>query len=74
VQAHIEPGVIPDTVRARLMSVRAYDAKDLMSDATVCAGNDAAAAIQQMFANGHVAYIHLHNANRGCFSCAVKRA
>lgn len=74
VQAHIAPGVIPDYVRTRLISVRAYDAMDLMSDATVCAGDEAAAVIQRMFANDKIAYIHLHNANRGCFSCLVRRA
>jgi len=74
VQARAEPGVIPDYVRTRLLSVRAYDFKHLMIDALVCAGTEAAAAIQKMFANDAVAYIHLHNANRGCFSCAVHRA
>lgn len=74
VQAHIAPGVIPDYVGTRLISVRAYDAMDLMTDATVCEGNDAAAVIQTMFENDTIAYIHLHNANRGCFSCLVRRA
>jgi hypothetical protein len=73
VQARVEPGVVPDYVRARLISVRAYDSQHLMSDALVCAGSDAAAAIQKMFGRDDVAYIHLHNANRGCFSCAVNR-
>jgi hypothetical protein len=73
VQAHVEPGVVPDYVRTRLISVRAYDTQHLMSDALVCAGADAAAAIQRMFGRDDVAYIHLHNANRGCFSCAVNR-
>src|ERR1700675_4494312 len=72
-QAHVEPGVVPDYVRTRLISVRAYDTQHLMSDALVCAGSDAAAAIQKMFGRDDVAYIHLHNANRGCFSCAVNR-
>jgi hypothetical protein len=44
-----------------------------MTDATVCDGNDAASAIQQMFSDVNVAYIHLHNAKRGCFSCLVNR-
>lgn len=74
VQARIEPGVIPDYVRIRLLSVRAYDAGHLMTDATVCPGAEAATAIQKMFSSDEVAYIHLHNANRGCFSCAVHRA
>jgi hypothetical protein len=73
-QASVEPGAIPDYVRTHHMSVRAYDGRNFMTDALVCAGSDAAAAIQKMFSRAEVAYIHLHNANRGCFSCAVHRA
>jgi hypothetical protein len=73
-QANIDHGVIPDYVRSRLISVRAYDANDLMADALVCAGADSAAAIEKFFDNDTIAYIHLHNAHRGCFSCAVNRA
>jgi hypothetical protein len=73
VQAQVEPGVVPDYVRTRLISVRAYDTQHLMTDALVCAGSDAAAAIQKTFGRDDVAYIHLHNANRGCFSCAAHR-
>jgi hypothetical protein len=43
------------------------------TDAGVCQGNYAAAAIQKMLADDAVAYIHLHNANRGCFSCTAVR-
>jgi Protein of unknown function (DUF1203) len=63
-----------DYVRRRLMSVRAYDDAGQMADATVCDGSDAASAIQTMFSNNRVAYIHLHNAKRGCFSCLVNRS
>jgi hypothetical protein len=73
VQAHIEPGVIPDYVGTRLISARAYDKAHLMTDAVVCAGSDTAAAIQKMFSTDEVEYIHLHNAKRGCFSCTVNR-
>jgi len=72
-QASIEPGVIPDYVARRLISVRAYDGDDWMTDAAVCPGAEVAAAILRLFADSSVAYIHLHNANRGCFSCAVRR-
>jgi hypothetical protein len=74
VQASIESGVIPDYVGSRLMSVRAYDEAHLMTEAVVCAGGDTAAVIRKMFSGDDVAYIHLHNASRGCFSCAVNRA
>jgi len=70
----LDAGVIPDYVRIRQMSVRAYDASHLMIDAAVCEGEDAAPAILRMFDNAAVAYIHLHNAKRGCFSCRVDRA
>ena len=34
---------------------------------------EAGAVIERLFEDTGVAYIHLHNANRGCFSCAVQR-
>jgi hypothetical protein len=71
--AHLEAGVVPDYVRTRLISVRAYDQAHSMTDALVCDGTGVRAAILAMFAREDVAYIHLHNANRGCFSCAVLR-
>jgi Protein of unknown function (DUF1203) len=72
--AQLDAGVVPDYVRARLISVRAYDSAHLMTDALVCEGTGVGDAIQTMFAHEEVAYIHLHNAKRGCFSCAVLRA
>jgi hypothetical protein len=74
VPARVDACVVPDYVRTRLISVRAYDAGHLMTDATVCPGTEVSTAIQKMLAGDQVAYIHLHNANRGCFSCAVVRA
>jgi Protein of unknown function (DUF1203) len=73
-QANIGAGVVPDYVRTRLISVRAYDEGHLMTDAVTCAGTDAGAAILHMLASKEVAYVHLHNANRGCFSCTAVRA
>jgi hypothetical protein len=73
VQCVVEPGIIPDYVRTRLMSVRAYDSKHQMIDAAVCPGNETNRAVDEMFSRAEAAYIHLHNAKRGCFSCAVRR-
>jgi Protein of unknown function (DUF1203) len=72
--SQLDPGVIPNYVSLRQMSVRAYDAAHLMVDAAVCEGKDAAPTILRMFDDSDVAYIHLHNAKRGCFSCRVDRA
>ncbi len=65
---------IPDYVALRQISVRAYDAAHMMIDAAVCDGPDTASVIHGIFDNSQAAYIHLHNARRGCFSCRVERA
>lgn len=70
----LAPGELPPYITRRLISVRAYDDRDMMVDASVCDGPEVAADIMRKFADERVAYIHLHNANRGCFSCRVDRA
>jgi len=72
-QAMLAAGVVPPYVTMRLMSLRAYDADDMMVDAEVCEGPATAAAIERLLADDAVAYIHLHNARRGCYSCRVER-
>jgi len=72
-RAVLAPGEIPPYVTRRLMSVRAYDAQDMMVDAEVCEGRDVRGVIDRMIADAAVAFIHLHNAKRGCFSCRVER-
>jgi hypothetical protein len=66
-------GEIPSYVSRRLISVRAYDSGHLMIDASVCEGSLIATEIGRAFSNKDIAYIHLHNAKRGCFSCRVNR-
>jgi hypothetical protein len=67
-------GEVGPYVTTRLMSLRAYDASDLIVDAAVCEGAAVAAEVERLFANAAVSYIHLHNAKRGCYSCRVDRA
>jgi hypothetical protein len=73
-QRRLPLGEVPSYVTSRLMSVRAYDAAHSMVDASVCEGLAAAAEIEALFRREDVAYLHLHNAKRGCFSCQVIRA
>ena len=72
-RAVLEPGVIPPYVAQRLMSVRAYDADDMMMAAELCQGVDVHATLERLMADAAVAFIDLHNAKRGCFSCRVER-
>ena len=72
-RAILEPGAVPPYVTRRQMSVRAYDAGDMMVDAAVCEGAEARDMIERLLDDARVAFIHLHNAKRGCFSCRVRR-
>lgn len=73
-QRTLPVGQVPGYVTSRLMSVRAYDAAHMMVAASVCDGPVAGEAIDELFQRDDVAYIHLHNAKRGCFSCQAVRA
>ncbi len=72
-QAILAPGEVPDYVRLRMISVRAYDATDLMVAAEVCDGAQVRTQIERYLDDSAVAYLHLHNARRGCYSCRVDR-
>ena len=73
-RAELAPGIVPPYVTRRLMSLRAYSGGHWMVDADVCEGVDAARELARMFVDPAVAYVHLHNARRGCFSCVAHRA
>lgn len=73
-EADLAPGVVPDPLLARLLSVRAFDASHMMVDATVVPGAEASEAIERLFDNNAVAYLHIHYAMRGCYAARVVRA
>jgi len=65
--------VVPDVLARRLLSLRAFDVAGMMTDADVIDGIDLAPAIERMFADPAVAYLHAHNAKRGCFAARIDR-
>lgn len=67
-------GEIPASVSSRMISLRAYDSRHRIVHADVCDGARIGAGIEVAFSNSAVAYLHLHNAKRGCFACRVDRA
>lgn len=67
-------GEVPDVMRVRLLSLRAFDGANMMVDADVVDGKDIEPLIGRMFANRAVRYIHVHNAKRGCYSGRIDRA
>jgi len=74
--ATARPGVneVPEMLRSRLLSVRAYDREGTMVGSEVVEGHDLADHIERAFEDPGVGYLHLHNARPGCFNCRVERA
>lgn len=64
---------IPDALRMRQISLRAFDAADLMVDAAVVDGRAMEGVIEQLFADPRIAYIHAHYAKRGCYAARIGR-
>jgi Protein of unknown function (DUF1203) len=64
---------VPAQQRTRLLSVRGYNAGGIMVDAEVAEGTELEAIVERMFRRDDVAFLHAHNAKRGCYSCRIDR-
>jgi hypothetical protein len=64
---------IPPVFVPRMLSMRGFDEDGMMADALITKPGEADAGIRKLFANPEIAYIHVHNAARGCFSARVER-
>ncbi len=73
-QTRIAVNEVPDQQRRRLLSVRAYDARDWIVAAEVTPGTELEPVIERLLGDPRVAYLHLHNARPGCFAARVDRA
>lgn len=71
-QAHFE-NEVPAQLAIRTLSLRAYDREGMMTDADLVEGRELAALIDRFFADPSVAYLHVHNAKRGCFAARIDR-
>lgn len=65
---------VPALLRARLLSLRAYDARGMMVWADVRPGTKLEAGLDELFALERTDYIHLHYAKPGCYACRAVRA
>ena len=65
---------IPQVLRARPLSLRSFDADDMMLDAELVHGRDAEQSIVRLLADARAAYIHAHYATRGCYAARIERA
>ena len=73
VTAYDRADEIPESMRLRSLSLRAFDIDDLMIDADLVEGRELEVVIDRFFANPAVAYIHAHYAKRGCYAARIDR-
>lgn len=66
--------VIPPALSSRMLSVRAFDRTGMMVDADIVDGAVLESLIDRFFADENAAYLHVHNAKRGCYAARVERA
>lgn len=73
-QAYDAVDQVPESMRIRLLSLRAFNDDGMMLDADVADGIVIEPVVTRMFANPEVSYIHVHNAKQGCYSGRIDRA
>jgi hypothetical protein len=65
---------VPKMIGCRPVSLRAFDADDWLVTAELATGHAISKAIESIFDNEEVAYIHLHTAKLGCYLASATRA
>ena len=64
---------VPDMLRRRLLSLRAFDDAGMMTGCDVVEGRDLETAISRLFADPQAAYLHVHFARPGCYAARIDR-
>jgi hypothetical protein len=64
---------VPHVMRIRTLSLRAYDANDLIVDADLVDGRTIEELIGRFFDNSKVTYIQAHYAKHGCYAGRIDR-
>jgi hypothetical protein len=64
---------VPAIFRTRVLSLRGFDAKGMLIAADLADGTNLETAIEAMFQNSQVDYIHIHFAKPGCYAATCRR-
>jgi hypothetical protein len=65
---------VPDVLRSRMISLRAFDTVGEMVDADLADGPDLVPLIAHFFDNPATAYLHAHYAKPGCYAGLIVRS
>ncbi len=64
---------IPEQLKTRLISLRAYDTDGMMIDADVVQGMELKPLIERFLADKKTDFLHAHFARRGCYAALIRR-
>ena len=73
-QASLSPGEVPEQLRSRTLSLRAFDANGMIVTADLVDGEALAPALGRLLADPAAAYVHIHFAKYGCYAARADRA
>ena len=65
---------IPEVLRSRVVSLRAFDPNDHMVAAELLDGRVLEQGIDRLLADRGIEYLHAHYATRGCYAARITRA
>lgn len=65
---------IPEALRGRTISLRAFGPDHLMVDADLAGGPELEPLIERLLSDPKVAYLQAHYAKRGCYAARIERA
>jgi hypothetical protein len=65
---------VPEVLRRRMLSIRAFDLQHWMVEADLCDGRALELTVQRLLARPDVAYLHAHYAKPGCYAAHIERA
>lgn len=68
-----QPGEVPEIMRIYLQSLRGFSGEGMLIEADVAMGDDVSPAIERLFQNQDISYIHAHNAKQGCYAGRIDR-
>jgi hypothetical protein len=73
-QSTLQPDEVPEMLRSRTLSLRAFDQAGMLILADLAEGTALEASVETIFENPSVEYIHVHFAKPGCYAARVDRA
>jgi hypothetical protein len=65
---------VPDLLRSRTLSLRAFDDRAMIVAADLVEGRALAPALDRLLADPAAAYVHIHFAKFGCYAARADRA